>query len=204
MVAGAPPAARIDALLPQTQCTRCGYPGCLPYASAIAAGEADINQCPPGGSATIRALAELLGREYRPLNPANGVESPPRVAFIDEERCIGCARCLPPCPVDAIVGAAKYSHTVLADRCTGCELCLAPCPVDCIEMRPAAAPVPAGPMPAAPIPAVLNRQRYEAHTARLAARAEERWQELAAMKAAGSGAAGTGTAASSSDAVLRP
>jgi electron transport complex protein RnfB len=201
---GAPDAARIDALLPQTQCTRCGYPGCLPYASAIAAGEAEINQCPPGGSATIRALAELLGREYRPLNPANGVESPPRVAFIDEERCVGCARCLPPCPVDAIVGAAKYSHTVLADRCTGCELCLAPCPVDCIEMRPAAAPV-----PAAPIPAVLNRRRYEAHTARLAARAEERRQELAAMKAAGtgaagSGAAGTGAPASSSDAVLRP
>ena len=196
---GAPDAARIDALLPQTQCTRCGYPGCLPYASAIAAGEAEINQCPPGGSATIRALAELLGREYRPLNPANGVESPPRVAFIDEQRCIGCARCLPPCPVDAIVGAAKYSHTVLADRCTGCELCLAPCPVDCIEMRPAAAPV----------PAALNRRRYEAHTARLAARAEERRQELAAMKAAGpsqtgTGAAGTGATASSSDAVLQP
>ena len=212
--AGAPDAARIDALLPQTQCTRCGYPGCLPYASAIAAGEAEINQCPPGGSATIRALAELLGREYRPLNPANGVESPPRVAFIDEERCIGCARCLPPCPVDAIVGAAKYSHTVLADRCTGCELCLAPCPVDCIEMRPAAAPVSteplsAAPVSAAPIPAVLNRRRYEAHTTRLAARAEARRQELAAMKAAGSGAtgsgaAGTSAAASSSDAVLGP
>jgi electron transport complex protein RnfB len=201
---GAPDAARIDALLPQTQCTRCGYPGCLPYASAIAAGEAEINQCPPGGGATIRALAELLGREYRPLNAANGLESPPRVAFIDEERCIGCARCLPPCPVDAIVGAAKYSHTVLADRCTGCELCLAPCPVDCIEMRPAAAPV----------PAADNRRRYEAHTARLAARVEERRQELAAMKpagigaagagAVGPGAAGTGAAASSSDAVLRP
>jgi electron transport complex protein RnfB len=200
----APDAARIDALLPQTQCTRCGYPGCLPYASAIAAGEAEINQCPPGGGATIRALATLLGREYRPLNPANGVESPPRVAFIDEERCIGCARCLPPCPVDAIVGAAKYSHTVLADRCTGCELCLAPCPVECIEMRPAAAPA----------SATLNRRRYEAHTARLAARAEERRQELAAMKAAGTGAAGTsvagtsaagtGAAASPSDAVLRP
>ena len=206
----APDAARIDALLPQTQCTRCGYPGCLPYASAIAAGEAEINQCPPGGGATIRALAELLGREYRPLNAANGVESPPRVAFIDEERCIGCARCLPPCPVDAIVGAAKYSHTVLADRCTGCELCLAPCPVDCIEMRPAAAPV----------PPALNRRRYEAHTTRLAARAEERRQELAAMKTAGTGMAastgpagtgaagagpgGTGAAASSSDAVLPP
>ena len=100
-------AARIDALLPQTQCTRCGYTGCRPYAAAIAAGEAPINQCPPGGRATIEALADLLGREYLPLNPANGVESPPRVAWIDEERCIGCARCLPPCPVDAIVGALQ-------------------------------------------------------------------------------------------------
>jgi len=180
--AGAADAARIDALLPQTQCTRCGYPGCLPYASAVAAGEAEINQCPPGGSATIQALAELLGREFLPLNPANGLESPPHVAFIDEERCIGCARCLAPCPVDAIVGAAKYLHTVLADRCTGCELCLAPCPVDCIEMRPSAAPVPAAPVPAAPLPA-FNRRRYEAHSARLAAQAEERRKELAAMKA---------------------
>jgi len=186
--AGAAAAARIDALLPQTQCARCGYPGCLPYASAIAAGEAEINQCPPGGNATIQALAELLGREFRPLNPANGVESPPRVAFIDEERCIGCARCLPPCPVDAIVGAAKYLHTVLADRCTGCELCLAPCPVDCIEMRPSSAPQPAAPVQAAPVQAALNRRRYEAHGARLAARAEERRQELAAMKAGASSA----------------
>ena len=131
-------AERIDALLPQTQCTRCGYAGCRPYAAAIAAGEAPINQCPPGGRATIESLARLLGREYLPLNPLNGVESPPLVAFIDEERCIGCARCLPPCPVDAIVGASKYLHTVIVERCTGCELCLAPCPVDCIEMRPRA------------------------------------------------------------------
>ena len=179
MVTGAPDAARIDALLPQTQCTRCGYPACLPYASAIAAGEADINQCPPGGSATIRALAELLGREYRPLNPANGVESPPRVAFIDEERCVGCARCLPPCPVDAIVGAAKYSHTVLADRCTGCELCLAPCPVDCIEMRPGPAP--------APDQSLLNRGRFDAHTRRLSIRHLERQRQLDAKKAAAPG-----------------
>jgi Na+-translocating ferredoxin:NAD+ oxidoreductase subunit B len=169
-------AAQVDALLPQTQCTRCGYSGCLPYAAAIAGGEADINQCPPGGDATIHALADLLGRDYRPLNPANGVESPPRVAWIDEERCIGCARCLPPCPVDAIVGAAKYLHTVLIERCTGCELCLAPCPVDCIEMRP-------GPAPAAS-QAALNRERYEAHTQRSQRRAQERRRELAAMKAA--------------------
>ena len=112
-------AERIDALLPQTQCTRCGYAGCRPYAAAIAAGEAPINQCPPGGRATIEALARLLGREYLPLNPANGAESPPLVAWIDEERCIGCARCLPPCPVDAIVGASKYLHTVIVERCTG-------------------------------------------------------------------------------------
>ena len=114
-------------------------PGCSPYAAAIAAGEAQINQCPPGGAATIDALARLLSRAALPLNPANGTESAPRVAWIDEARCIGCARCLAPCPVDAIVGAQKYLHTVLADRCTGCELCLPPCPVDCIEMRAAPA-----------------------------------------------------------------
>jgi electron transport complex protein RnfB len=165
---------RIDALLPQTQCTRCGYAGCLPYAAAIASGEAPINQCPPGGRATIETLAELLGREYLPLNPANGVESPPRVAWIDEERCIGCARCLPPCPVDAIVGASKYLHTVIGDRCTGCELCLAPCPVDCIEMRAGPAPV--------PDQAALNRERFEAHTERLARRARERREQLEAIK----------------------
>lgn len=168
-------AARIDALLPQTQCTRCGYPGCLPYAAAIARGEAEINQCPPGGSATIEALARLLGRAPLPLNPANGVESAPRIAWIDEARCIGCARCLPPCPVDAIVGAAKYLHTVIAERCTGCELCLAPCPVDCIEMRP-------GPAPAAH-ELEQNRWRYQAHTRRLLERAARRQREIEAKKA---------------------
>ncbi len=167
--------ARIDALLPQTQCTRCGYPGCRPYAAAIAGGDAQINQCPPGGSATIHALAALLGREFLPLNPANGVEAPPRIAWVDESRCIGCARCLPPCPVDAIVGAAKYLHTVLADRCTGCELCLAPCPVDCIEMRP-------GPVPAAHQPE-LNRERHDAHVLRLEQRVQDRQRELDAKKA---------------------
>ena len=114
-------AARIDALLPQTQCTRCGYAGCAPYAAAIAGGEAQINQCPPGGRATIANLAELLHRAELPLNPVHGEETPPRVAWIDEARCIGCARCLAPCPVDAIVGASKYMHTVLIERCTGCE-----------------------------------------------------------------------------------
>jgi electron transport complex protein RnfB len=168
-------AARIDALLPQTQCTRCGYTGCKPYAEAIARGEAQINQCPPGGASTIRALAILLHRPILDLNPLNGTEEPPRVAWIDESRCIGCARCLAPCPVDAIVGAAKYLHTVLIDRCTGCELCLPPCPVDCIEMRP-------GPVPAPDQP-LHNRRRFEAHTARLLSRAAERQSELNAKKA---------------------
>jgi Na+-translocating ferredoxin:NAD+ oxidoreductase subunit B len=167
-------AARIDALLPQKQCTRCGYPGCKPYAEAIAGGAAQINQCPPGGASTIRALADLLHRPILDLDPVHGTEEPPRVAWIDESRCIGCARCLAPCPVDAIVGAAKYMHTVLIDRCTGCELCLPPCPVDCIEMRP-------GPVPA-PEP-VRNRGRFEAHTARLLGRAAERQRELNAKKA---------------------
>jgi electron transport complex protein RnfB len=166
--------SRIDALLPQTQCTRCGYAGCAPYAAAIAGGEAQINQCPPGGRATIANLAELLHRTELPLNPVHGEETPPRVAWIDEARCIGCARCLAPCPVDAIVGASKYMHTVLVERCTGCELCLPPCPVDCIELRPA---------PAA-IDPVLNRERFAAHTARLAHRAAERQRELEAKKAA--------------------
>ncbi len=134
---GAPAdAASIDALLPQTQCGRCQFAGCRPYAEAIAAGEADINRCPPGGDATIRALAALLQREPRPLDPAVGPAQPRQVAWIDDDRCIGCARCIPACPVDAIVGAQKLAHTVIADHCTGCELCLPPCPVDCIELRP--------------------------------------------------------------------
>jgi len=168
--------ARIDALLPQTQCTRCGYPGCRPYAVAVAAGEAQINQCPPGGTATIEALARFLHRDPLPLNPMNGLEAPPTVAWIDESRCIGCARCLPPCPVDAIVGANKFLHTVLADRCTGCELCIAPCPVDCIDMRPAPTRAPQNDPD-------LNRARYHAHTERLANRAQERMRALEAKKA---------------------
>ena len=130
-------AEKIDAVLPQTQCTKCGYPSCRRYADAIAAGEADINQCPPGGEAGIRALAALLGRHPKPLNPANGAEGPRRVALIDEARCIGCTLCIQACPVDAIVGAAKLMHTVVTELCSGCDLCVAPCPVDCIEMLPA-------------------------------------------------------------------
>jgi electron transport complex protein RnfB len=126
----------IDALLPQTQCTKCGYAGCRPYAEAIAAGEAQINQCPPGGAAGIEKLANLLGRPVLPLNPANGVERPLHVAVIDEALCIGCTLCIQACPVDAIVGAAKRMHTVVPQWCTGCDLCLPPCPMDCIAMIP--------------------------------------------------------------------
>ncbi len=125
---------QIDELLPQTQCAQCGYPGCRPYAQAIASGEADINQCPPGGEAGIRALADLLGREVKPLNPEYGEEKLRTVALIDEQACIGCTLCIQACPVDAIVGASKQMHTVIESECTGCDLCLPPCPVDCIEM----------------------------------------------------------------------
>jgi electron transport complex protein RnfB len=132
---------RIDALLPQTQCGQCRYPGCRPYAAAIAAGEADIDRCPPGGDATVRALAALLDRPVRGVHPQYGATLPRRVAVVDEERCIGCALCLPACPVDAIVGAPRLMHTVIESQCTGCELCLPPCPVDCIAMvQPAESP----------------------------------------------------------------
>ncbi|MDT8387974.1 MAG: electron transport complex subunit RsxB [Thiogranum sp.] len=127
---------QIDAILPQTQCGQCSYAGCRPYAEAIAAGEADINQCPPGGEATIQALADLLGRDPKPLNAEHGLHTEKRVAIIDEDVCIGCTLCIQACPVDAILGAAKQMHTVIASECTGCELCVPPCPVDCIDMVP--------------------------------------------------------------------
>ena len=121
--------------LPQTQCGQCGHPGCRPYAEAIAAGEA-INKCPPGGQATINALAALLNVEAPALDAEHGEEKPRTVAYIREDECIGCTKCIQACPVDAILGAAKQMHTVIASECTGCDLCVEPCPVDCIEMRP--------------------------------------------------------------------
>src|SRR5487761_532316 len=168
----------IDALLPQTQCTRCGYQGCRPYAEAIARGDAVITRCPPGGAAPIAALASLLQREPLPLNPANGVEGPLLVALIDEAACIGCAKCLPACPVDAIIGARKQMHTVIAALCTGCELCIAPCPVDCISMVPRTTLADA---PAAP-EAQANRERFLAHNERIAHRARARDALLASRK----------------------
>jgi electron transport complex protein RnfB len=128
-------AARINAVLPQTQCTRCGYPDCAGYAQALASGEADINQCPPGGAEGIGRLARLTGRPVQPLNPANGLEAPRTVAVIDEAWCIGCTLCIAACPTDAIIGSNKLMHTVIEPYCTGCELCVPVCPVDCISME---------------------------------------------------------------------
>jgi electron transport complex protein RnfB len=172
-------ADRIDALLPQTQCTRCGYPACRAYAEAIAIGQADVNQCPPGGAAGIDAIAALLGRAPKPLNPANGVEKAREVALIDEAACIGCTKCIQACPVDAIVGASKWMHTVLVDECAGCDLCIPPCPVDCITM--VLAPDDGRSPPAR---AGHYRARYVARNARLDLEAGERAAELAAKKAA--------------------
>ena len=168
-------AERIDALLPQTQCTKCGYPACKPYAEAIASGEAEINQCPPGGDAAIRGLAGLLGREVRPLNPRNGIEQPRRVAIIDEARCIGCTLCIRACPVDAIVGAAKLMHTVVTELCSGCDLCVAPCPVDCIEMLPAKEEDVWD-----AVRADAARERFERRSSRLERERRERTERLAA------------------------
>jgi electron transport complex protein RnfB len=181
----------IDALLPQTQCTRCGFDGCRPYAEALSRGEAAINRCPPGGTATIERIAALLAVPVQALDPACGTEAPPTVAVIDEARCIGCARCLPPCPVDAIVGSPRQMHTVLYALCTGCELCLAPCPVDCIEIRPRSEAAPASPEP----PASENRRRYTAHDVRASTRAAQRAALLAERKSRAWTAAGADSTA---------
>jgi len=158
-----PAAEAIDALLPQTQCGACGYAGCLPYAEAIAAGAADINQCPPGGNALIAQLAELLGTAAKPLNPTHGAEpAAARVALIDEPLCIGCFKCVLACPLDAIVGAPQQMHTVIASDCSGCELCLPVCPTDCISLLPRAKQLPT---PAAMAP--RWRSLHRARRARL-------------------------------------
>jgi electron transport complex protein RnfB len=171
-------ADRIDALLPQTQCGQCGYHGCRPYAEAIARAEAEINQCPPGGAAGIAKLAALLNRPALPLNPTHGIEKPRMLARIVEADCIGCTKCIQACPVDAIVGASKLMHTVLADDCTGCELCVPACPVDCIVLEP---------MPPAQIDAAHAdeaRAHFQRRETRLAHQRIEREAELAARKAA--------------------
>lgn len=160
---------QIEALLPQTQCGKCGTPGCRPYAEAIAAGTPH-NRCVPGGAATIAELAELLHKPVLPLDPAFGIEpATRRVAFIREAECIGCTKCLQACPVDAIMGAAKLMHTVIVDECTGCDLCVAPCPVDCIEMHD--------------LPKITDRSEQQARANHYRARFEARNARLAREKA---------------------
>ena len=163
---------RIDAVLPQTQCQRCGYADCYAYAQALAENSADLNQCPPGGDDTITALAQLLQRAAKPLNPTHGVYALRTVAVIDEAVCIGCTRCILVCPVDAILGATKLMHSVIASECTGCELCIPPCPVDCIVMT-----VPTRDDTAEnQARADLGRQRHHFRVARLARDRAERTQ----------------------------
>lgn len=163
-------AGRIDALLPQSQCRQCGYTGCMPYAQAIAAGKSDIDRCPPGGDAGARALAALLGIAPKPVDPVYGMHKPPALAVINEALCIGCTLCIRVCPVDAIVGATRLMHTVIARDCTGCELCLAPCPVDCIRMVPIVETPTAASLQAA---ADRARHRHRRHEARRAQRNQE-------------------------------
>ncbi|AXE28672.1 electron transport complex subunit RsxB [Chromobacterium phragmitis] len=169
---------RIDALLPQTQCGQCGHAGCRPYAEALAEGADPINRCPPGGDDGIRALAELLGRQAIPFDPAGQQPKPRALAVIREDSCIGCTLCIQACPADAIVGAAKQMHTVIADECTGCELCLAPCPVDCIDLIPVADPRD-GERERVMARAAQARRRYDSRQARKARDAQDKAKRLA-------------------------
>jgi len=171
----------IDALLPQTQCTRCGYPGCRPYAEALAEGRAEIDQCPPGGQEGIGRLASLLGRAPLPgVNPAYGSEEARASALIDEATCIGCTLCIQACPTDAILGAAKQMHTVLIEHCTGCALCVAPCPVDCISIVPLKELALRGAAPArslSDVPVAREAGRWRARQAWRAQRLEREREE---------------------------
>ena len=173
----------IDAALPQTQCTRCGYPDCRHYAEAIAGGQAPINQCPPGGAEGIARLAAITGHAVIALNPANGSQGPRKLAVIDEAWCIGCTLCIKACPVDCIVGAPKRMHTVIESLCTGCELCIPVCPVDCIALEDAT-PGRSGWDAWSPEQADEARLRYAAHISRNARDADEHDQRLAAKAAA--------------------
>jgi Na+-translocating ferredoxin:NAD+ oxidoreductase subunit B len=184
----------INAILPQTQCGQCGYKGCRPYAEAIASGQADINQCPPGGDEGVLGLAKLLRLAPKPLNLDFGVHKPKQIAFIIEEDCIGCVKCIAVCPVDAILGAAKLMHTVIAAECTGCELCVAPCPVDCIVMEALGVQLSPEKESAQKLTA---KHRYEARCLRKESEAIEKAERARKQKAAlmamraGSGANGS-------------
>ncbi len=163
---------QIDAALPQTQCTRCGYPDCHSYAQAVAQQEAGINQCPPGGAEGIERLAALTGRPALPLSEAHGQEGPLKLAVIDESWCIGCTLCIKACPVDCIVGAPKQMHWVVNAQCTGCELCVPACPVDCIamvELQPTLSAWAAW----SPAQAAQARDRYQFHKLKLSREAHE-------------------------------
>lgn len=183
-----PLAEKINALLPQTQCGKCGYSGCKPYAEAIAAGEAGINKCPPGGEEGIRDLAGLLGVPFKPFEPGVVIK-PPSVAFIDENLCIGCTLCIQACPVDAIAGASKLMHTVIASLCTGCELCIAPCPVDCISMLPLPGSLPTRSQKRAT--AQASKERYQFRQQRLERDKREKAERLAQKEKAAVKAAAT-------------
>ncbi|MGY6276275.1 RnfABCDGE type electron transport complex subunit B [Methylomonas sp. MgM2] len=169
-------AEQIDALLPQTQCRKCGFAGCMPYAEAIARGEADINRCPPGGQHGMEKLAEFLGVIAKPLDPACGKEGQRLVAVINEADCIGCTKCIPPCPTDAILGSSKHMHTVIATECTGCELCVMSCPVNCIGMAPASE------LAWTEEDADRSRRRYQAKNVRQAKQEAEKANRLVRQK----------------------